>query len=113
MLELKATKHAYYGSGNWKDSYSCWNQAAKKLRHWDKDYNCLYRFDLLPTDEKGNTIAEEIATQYRLVLFFILPRKVSIGQVTVYNIKQEDMEDINAYLEECWEYLENLWEEIC
>lgn len=41
----------------------------------------------------------------------MLQRKARNLSHDIYNIKDEDMEEINLFLKSCWEYLKGQWQE--
>lgn len=76
---------------SWEDFYSEWKDA-------DKDYNMVFRFDMLEDEGKPE-----------LHLFYMLQRKGIFKPVTVMNIKEEDAPEITQFLQAHWEYVKALW----
>ena len=114
MLELKETAHSYYcsesnyyvnGNANFgRCEYSTWHDFKDD---WlgedgfiDDDYNHLFRFDINKDEETG---------EFNLWLFFILQRKGIFRPVVISLITKDDLEEINAFLHERWEYMKGQW----
>lgn len=120
MLKLKPTQHRYYSSGNnyYVNGYSnfgrCDYDTWENFKNdWldndgdiDDDYNHIFRFDIIQNQDEET---DELIEGYQLWLFFILQRKGIYRPVWIKNIEEKDMEEIEIFLEERWEYLKGQW----
>lgn len=119
MLKLKETNHSYYcEQGNYYKNgqeyeHMSWNDFKKymmdgeDLKYHNHDYNHVFRFDIYELDKD----IEKTHGKYALYLYYILQRKARNLSHTIYNIKEEDMKEINLFLKSCWDYLKGQWEE--
>jgi len=111
-MELKTTEHSYYckdgnhySNGcffryeNWKEFQEEWLEGFV-----DHDYNHCFRYDITNEDE-------EKVNDFSLKLYFMQQRIGRFVAVTINNITEKDMPEIEEYLESCWGYLQNQWEE--
>ena len=117
MLTLKSTQHSYIASATNEESYIDWKEFETfcNIRDWDRDLNCLYRFDLVRLSEDGIYEAEdehETEYPYTLILNFIHQRKGTTTTMLVKNISEEDVPAINRFLKYGWDYLKDQWAEI-
>lgn len=116
-MELKATDHRYYCSDSnyYVGNYNGENFGRAEHETWeefkeawffstgnDHDYNHCFRYDIGEYDEGG----------YWLSLYMILQRKGIFRPVHIKHIEEKDMPEIEAFLKECWHYLEKQWIEI-
>lgn len=119
MLKLKETNHSYYceegnyyKNGEWYEHMS-WDEFKKYMdmgengEFHNHNYNHVFRFDIQEVDSEYETTHGK----YMLCLYYILQRKARNLSHTIYNIKDEDMEEINLFLKSCWEYLKGQWQE--
>lgn len=104
MLKYEETKHPYYCEADTYNRYDSWEEFKYdwRLERIDHDLNCIFRYDMYK-DSDGIMI---------LQLIYILQRKGIMVCNLVKNIQEEDMEDINKYLKECYEYHKILWAEM-
>lgn len=117
-MKLQKTNHSYYCSDSnyyvdghsnfglceydtWNDFKDDWLLPNNAL---DDDYNHVFRFDILEKDEDSG--------EFELWLFFILQRKGIYRPVWIKNIEEKDMEEIEQFLKDRWNYLKKQWEEI-
>lgn len=119
-MKLKKTKHKYYcsdsnyylgdrnGENYGRSEYDTWNEFKEEWLGWgddglgiDIDCNYCFRFDIDKTD----------AGVYDLTLFFMLQRKGIFRPVWIKKIEEEDMEEINTFLENQWNYTKEQWVE--
>ena len=99
-LELKDYEHPFYCDNHesyrwesWEDFYSEWKNA-------DPDLNLILRWDIQYDDEDNN--------EWYLIIIAILQRKAIIVQHLIYNF-ENDLEEIEKYLNEKWNHLKKLW----
>ena len=122
-LELKETNHRYYcsdtnyyvGGANgqnyglvefptWDDFKYEWLDNNLSIDH---DYNHCFRFDIKKKyDRETDT---ESDTEFSLHLYFMMQRKGNFVPVYIESVTEGDMEDVNAYLDQCWTYIKNQW----
>lgn len=119
ILKLKETNHSYYcQEGNYYTNgeayqHMSWDEFKKYMclgengEFHDHDYNHVFRFDIIEV----NPEVEKTHGKYVLRLFYMLQRKARNLSHDIYNIKEEDMEEINLFLKSCWEYLKGQWQE--
>lgn len=111
-MELKETRHRYYCSDqnyhkanalveydDWEDFKGSWYHADREPDH---DLNHCFRFDITK-DDSG---------VYSLHLFFIIQKKGDFVPVIVRGITEDDIEEVEEYLNSCWMYLCSQWQEI-
>lgn len=119
-MELKGTNHNYYcNDGNyfnsnslqqfetWEEFYESWLNGNGTIDH---DYNHCFRFDIKPMFDFENDT--EYEDRFSLKLYMMLQRKGNFIPITIKEIKQEDMPQIESYLKECWSYLKEQWKEL-
>lgn len=120
-MELKETNHSYHccvsnyyasrAENYGRSDYDTWNDFKEGWRidttTIDDDYNHVFRFDIR---EKRNDKNEPIG-EFELLLYFILQRKGIFRPVWIKNITKEDMDEIEQFLKDRWEYLKGQWEE--
>ena len=113
-MQLQETEHSYYCSHSnhdifetWVDFKGDWLGADLSIDH---DYNHCFRFDIKKKIDVETDM--EIEGKYSLDLFFVLQRKGRLVSVTVREIIENDMPEIEAYLKMCWEYLQKQWAEL-
>lgn len=120
MLELKETNHNYYCSESnyyhngslceydtWEDFKSDWFINETKI---DSDYNLCFRYDILQSrDSETDDLIECI---FELWLFFILQRKGNYTPVCIKKLEESDIEEVNTFLKQVWEYHKFQWNEI-
>jgi hypothetical protein len=119
-MELKITNHSYYcNDGNYYKSnslaeYDTWQDFKDE---WfllkgdgiDHDYNHCFRFDIVNQfDYETDT---EYLDKFSLKLYYMLQRKGNFVPVTIKEITEQDIPEVEKYLKECWEYLKGQWEE--
>lgn len=122
-LKLKQTEHNYYcsdtnyyvnGHGNfglaefptWQDFKYEWLDDDLNIDH---DYNHCFRFDIKKRyDEETD---EELDNEFSLHLYYIMQRKGNFVPVYIEAITEEDMVEVNKYLESCWKYIKTQWSE--
>lgn len=82
---------------------------------WLDDYDFddstthLFRYDIEAHDDPtGNPF---MPTRYSLHLFFILQRVGDYKPVVIYSITENDIGEINAFLQARWEYMQGQWKE--
>lgn len=118
MLQLEQTNHAYYCSSSnyyvggpdhgqesfesWKDFTSEWCYYVDGQLEIDRDLALCFRYDMYERNNKT----------FELELFFILPRKGNYVPVTIKEVHEEDLPEINQFLSKYKQYLFNLWDEI-
>lgn len=124
-VPFKLTNHSYYCSDTnyyanamerdgfgahhydtWKDFQNHWLEGEFDIDH---DYNHVFRFDITPQYDPVEDI--EYEDRFSLKLYFMLQRKGNFVPVLIRNLKEEDMEDVNKYLQMCWDYMKGQWEE--
>ncbi|MED1125172.1 hypothetical protein [Bacillus atrophaeus] len=118
-MELKATEHSYYcNDGNyyssnslsvyetWDDFKSSWLNANLKIDH---DYNHCFRYDIKPLFDYE--LDKDHDDRFSLHLYMMLQRKGNFVPVTVKEITEDDMPEIEKYLSDCWEYMKGQWKE--
>lgn len=125
-IKLKETNHSYYcqdsnyyvGGENGKNfgraDYDTWSDFKEEWLNkdlWiDHDYNHCFRFDIKEKyDSEEDT---EIKGEYSLHLYYMLQRKGNFVPVNIKTITDKDMEEVNQYLEQCWNYLKEQWFEL-
>jgi hypothetical protein len=119
-MELKTTKHSYYcNDGNYYNSnslaeYDTWQDFKDewfllKVDSIDHDYNHCFRFDIV--NQFDFETDEEIEDKFSLKLYYMLQRKGNFTPVTIREITEKDMPEIEKYLSGCWEYIKGQWEE--
>lgn len=95
---LREFRHPYYGAEGYTEKYASWSEfMLKGAPDRDPDMNLLYRWDWTTGDGR-----EE------LVLFYVLPRKSTFGNVRI-TVRPEDDAEIRAWLLTKLEYLLTLW----
>lgn len=99
MLEFKITDHPYTPLLDEIETFDSWIDFYFEWCDADKDYNLLYRFDLVKHEN----------SRIYLVLSFVQQRKQRVVQVTVHNIESSDMPGITDYLDDQRAYLYKLW----
>lgn len=114
-MELKETGHSYYCEVNeeWRTShseYDTWDDFKENycdgLENLDDDYNFLFRFDIKPhITEDGGT------TGYELVLCFMQQRHGKFSPVIILSISENDMPEIEEWLNGRWDYMKQIWSE--
>lgn len=118
MLQLEQTNHAYYcsssnyyveGPDHGQESFESWKDFTSEWCHYvdgqleiDRDYVLCFRYDM---HERNNKTFE-------LELFFILQRKGNYVPVSIKEVREEDLPEINQFLSKYKQYLFNLWDEI-
>jgi hypothetical protein len=124
-MELKPTNHSYYcndanyyvgnvnGENHGRCEYETWEDFKDswlgKDLSIDHDYNHCFRYDIVKQYDSKTDIERE--DKFSLKLYFILQRKGNFIPVTIKEITEEDMPEIENYLTSCWEYLKTQWEE--
>lgn len=120
-MELKETNHRYHcsesnyyvnGYSNFgRCDYNTWKEFKDewllKDGSLDDDYNHCFRFDIIEHEDDSG----EPTGIFELWLFFILQRKGNYRPVWIKNIAEEDMTEIQEFLEQRWEYLKGQWSE--
>lgn len=116
MLKLKETNHSYYcQEGNYyENSKSYEHMSWESFKSYmmigefhDHDYNHVFRFDIIKVNPKKH----KTHGKYVLRLFYILQRKAKNLSHSIYNINENDMDEINLFLKSCWKYLQGQWQE--
>lgn len=116
-MELKETKHSYYCEcyeGGRRTEYNSWGEFVDEGLDYDFDYNLLFRFDLLPHYIYDENTGKEIFTEkYTLQLHHALQRHgAEQWHAVIYNIKQQDLKQIDDFLKKAKEHLLDMWIEI-
>lgn len=107
-MKLKQTTHSYYCEDtqysyefeSFEHFKECWCTSEGLID--DCDYNFLVRYD----------IQKKSAKKYTLRLVFIHQRKGHLVPITIKEICQEDMAEIETMLKDAWEYMKELWVEV-
>ncbi|GLI90484.1 hypothetical protein [Bacillus subtilis] len=103
-MELKETRHRlyctekYYHKADALVEFDSWEEFKDSWYH----VNHCFRFDITK-DDTG---------VYFLHLFFILRKNVGFVPVIIRAITEDNMEEIEEYLNGCWIYLCSQWQEI-
>lgn len=118
-LQLKTTDHNYYcqDSNYYVDGlenfglaeYESWNDFQKSWFTTDLDYNHCFRFDI--KNKYNSETDSKVLGEYSLHLYYILQRKGNFVPVYIKTITEDDMEEINSYLQDSWDYIKQQWEE--
>ena len=109
----KFTDHDYYcevWESNRTSEYDSWeNFKIEEGLNYDLDYNLLFRYDIVHgIDEDGEKNDEMV-----LQLHHALQRHgYEMWHAVIHNIKDEDFDEINQFLEKAWKHLSNQWIEI-
>jgi hypothetical protein len=117
-MELKETNHPYYCSinnfyvgnhnnENWgRGEFSDWKEFKSSLYYnGDKDLNLLFRFDICQKDDDNGNLIDS----FYIELFYILQRKGIFAPVFINSINKNNMDEIEFFLKERYEYLKGLW----
>lgn len=112
MLKLERTLHRhscekenYFNNesdeyfDNWQNFKETYFSEDGTFNH---DYYHCFRFDMKETGYDDSL---------QLELFIMVQDHGWYKSATIGDIKQEDLDEINAYLKECWEYLQGQWVE--
>lgn len=107
------TDHDYYcevWEGNRTSEYDSWEDF--KLHEgldYDLNYNLMFRYDLdHGLDEDGEETNEMV-----LYLHHALQRHgYEQWHAVIHNISENDLEEINEFLNKCWNHLSKQWKEI-
>lgn len=113
MLKLEETNHSYYCEC-WeaKRTYECksWEDFKEEVGlDYDFDYNLLFRFDIEQLeDNSGNKL-----NNFTLKLHHALQRHgYEQWHVVIYNIKEDDLAEIEEHLKKAKQHLLEMWKEI-
>lgn len=123
VLELKATdRRGNCSDTNWHvDGFK--NFGQKKYDDWlefkeafgliesfdlSHDYAHCFRFDI---KEELDTETDEPTGNLGLFLYMVIQEKGDFIPVHIKQIVQEDMGEVQEYLESCWRYLQGQWTE--
>lgn len=123
-IKLEKTNHSFYcndsnyyvnGLNNFGlAEYDSWSEFKED---WllddltiDHDYNHCFRFDI--KEKYDHETDSEISGEYSLHLYFMLQRKGNFVPVRINTIVEDEMNEVNIYLKQCWEYLKKQWVEL-
>lgn len=118
-MELRNTNHSYYCNDanyysnkslvefkTWEDFKSSWLNEDLWIDH---DYSHCFRFDI--KSHFDTELDEEIKDKFSLHLYMMLQRKGNFIPILINEITENDMQEIERYLTDCWKYLKNQWAE--
>ena len=104
MLKLEESKHDYYCSsyGGECDEFESWQRFLECDSETDRypEY-LLIRYDMDKVDGKCN-----------LNLYYAGQSEGIIWQLIIYNIKSEDLAEINKFLSKAKDQLLKMWKEV-
>ena len=111
MIKLEESEHSYYcecWEGSNTSEYNNWKDFTDNGKY-DLDYNLLFRFDICKEEDQS----DKYFNTYTLYLHHALQRHgTSQWHVVIHNIEEEDLEEIEIFLEKAKKHLFNMWEEI-
>ena len=113
MLQLKKTEHSYYCEC-WETKRTSEHESWKEFKEsegldYDFDYNILFRFDI---DFNDDPESKRYGT-YTLKLHHALQRHgYEQWHAVIYNIKEEDMPEIEQHLKNAKQHLLEMWKEL-
>lgn len=113
MLKLEATDHQYYCDHSYPEEYETFQEFKEEwvggeLDTIDLDYNLVFRYDLerMLDDDTGKEL-----DGFELKLNYMLQRKGNHVKIIIKNIREEDLKEINPYLNKNLDYIKSLWNE--
>lgn len=112
-MKLEQTQHSYYcecWESQRTSEYGSWKEFKEQEGvDYNFDYNLLFRFDLDFHDDKES----KCYGTYTLKIHHALQRHGrEQWHAVIYNIKEEDMVEIEEYLRKAKKYLMEMWKEI-
>jgi len=115
--KIKNTNHSYYCSnsnyhvrvGNrGLRTYNTWQDFKSEfLIYIDHDYSHCFRFDIVNNYNDEND--GESNAEHSLYLYFMMQRKGNFIPAYIKNLYDEDLEGVNRYLNDCWNYIKGQW----
>lgn len=123
QMEYKPTNHPYYcemsnyDSTDEPESYATWDDFLQEYKGADKDYNFIFRFDILESEQFFNRHPDgykEGATEIKdgdleLHLYMMQQRRGKYVPILVRWLEKKDMPGVCDFLKGYYDYIQTLW----
>lgn len=124
-MEYKPTNHPYYCEMSNYDSmdepqnYATWDDFLQEYKDADKDYNFIFRFDILESEQLFNRhpdgykegATELVDGDLELHLYVMQQRRGKYVPILVERLEKKDMQSVCDFLKGYYDYIRKVWDE--